>query len=369
MSELLRTPLHDRHVAAGGHMVDFAGWSMPVRYGSIVDEHVAVRTACGLFDIGHMGRLRFEGPRVAEVLGGLVTCAVGSMAIGRVRYGLVCDESGGILDDVLIDRVAADVFGVVVNASNHAKVVRHFESFLAEQGDVTLVDETERTGMIAVQGPAASGVIEAVCCSDVIGGLGYYRAVTAGLDGVEVRLSRTGYTGDDGFEIVCEAEAAVAICDRLLATPVGDVATGPTPCGLGARDTLRLEAAMPLYGHELSELIDPVTAGLGFAVSFDEPFVGAEAVAKVGREGPGRTRVGIVLDGRRPAREGATVYVGEEPLGTVTSGGPSPTLGRPIAMAYVAAGSVVPGDAVEVDVRGRREAGSVVELPFYRRKK
>ncbi|MEM7810222.1 MAG: glycine cleavage system aminomethyltransferase GcvT [Planctomycetota bacterium] len=365
MPDLLRTHLHDRHVALGATMVDFAGWSMPVRYGSIVEEHHAVRTGCGLFDIGHMGRLRVGGADAAGWLDSLVTASVASMPVGRVRYALVCREDGGILDDILIDRHGEEEFGLVVNASNREKIVAHFASHARD--DVSVVDQTRQTAMIAAQGPLAAAVIDAWAGAAVSTSLRYYRGVTFESGGIAFRISRTGYTGEDGFEVICDDGGPV--WDTLQAVRVDGLPDGPLPCGLGARDTLRLEAAMPLYGHELSEEIDPLTAGLEFAVKTDVAFHGSEAIAKVRGDGPGRSRVGLKLSGKRPAREGSVVLAGGGEVGTVMSGGPSPTLGSPIAMAYVTAGSVSVGDAVEVDVRGKAEPAEVVPLPFYERPK
>ena len=360
---MLTTPLHARHVALGGRMVPFAGWDMPVQYTTITEEHRAVRTAAGLFDIGHMGRLRVKGPDAVAVVDRLVTCRVADMPAGRIRYGLVTDETGGILDDVLVYRSAADV-GLVVNASNRERIVAWIDRLRAGS-DVRLDDLTTATAMIAVQGPAAATIVEGPF--PAAGELKYYRhsARDDGFGAAAV-VSRTGYTGEDGFELVVPAAEAVRLWDRLLDAGRD---RGLVPCGLGCRDTLRLEAGMPLYGHELTEAIDPVTAGLAFAVDLDKPFVGRDAVAAVAARGPNRLRVGLELDGKRIAREGTPLFAGDDAVGLVTSGTFSPTLGRSLAMGYVAPAFVATGTRLEAEVRGRREPARVVPLPFYRRGK
>lgn len=352
---MLKTPLYDKHVALGGRMVDFAGWAMPVQYTTIVEEHRAVRSRAGLFDISHMGRLRLSGPDTVPLVERLVTCRVAAMAPGQVRYGLVTNEAGGILDDVLVYRLGEQELLVVVNASNREKVVRWMESHLGG-ADATLRDETFETAMIALQGPSV-----ALMVSSQLTGLRYYRCVDLPILEVPALVSRTGYTGEDGFEFIVPAADAGTAWDGLRQA-------GGVPCGLGCRDTLRLEAAMPLYGHELTEGIDPVTAGLGFAVAFDKEFVGRDAVAGVAARGPDKVRVGLRLAGKRIAREGTPMFAGDEPAGVVTSGTFSPTLQASVAMGYVSPRYAEAGTRLEVDLRGKREEVAVVPLPFYKRK-
>lgn len=357
---MLKTPLYDRHVALGGRIVDFAGWAMPVQYSSIIAEHHAVRQFGGLFDISHMGRLQVSGPDAAALVERLVTCRVAGMKDGQVRYGLVTNEAGGVLDDVLVYRLGEQDLLVVVNASNREKVVGWVESHLGDF-DASLRDETFETAMIALQGPAAAGMLASTFTA-----LRYYTCVRSPVLKIDALVSRTGYTGEDGFEFIIPATDAAEFWDRFLAA---GRSFGLLPCGLGCRDTLRLEAAMPLYGHELSEDIDPITAGLGFAVALEKEFIGREAIAAIKERGPDRVRVGLRLAGKRIAREGTAVLSGGETVGVVTSGTYSPTLQASIAMAYVPPGLAAAGTGLAVDLRGKQEAAEVVPLPFYRRSK
>ncbi|MBQ18885.1 MAG: glycine cleavage system protein T [Planctomycetaceae bacterium] len=362
MSEpLLRTPCHGWHVANGARLVDFSGWEMPVQYTSITEEHRAVRTAAGLFDISHMGRIVFRGRDACRLLDRLVTNDVASIEVGRVRYALVCNTAGGILDDVLVYRFDGEYL-LVVNASNREKIVAWIQEH-SEGYDVEIEDRTGDWAMLAVQGPRSLELASGATDVDVAP-MRYYRCAPVGILGHAGWISRTGYTGEDGFELIVPAAATSELWEHLLRT---GGALGLVAAGLGCRDTLRLEAAMPLYGHELSEQIDPYTAGLGFAVKPEAAeFIGREAVlAAASRELP--QRVGLKLEGRRIARGGATVFSGETAVGEVTSGTFSPTLEIVIAMAYVTSASAATGTAVEVDVRGQRVAAEVVELPFYRR--
>lgn len=345
-------------------MVDFAGWSMPVQYGSIVDEHRAVRTAAGAFDVSHMGRLRFEGADAAVLLDRLLTRRVLGMPVGRVRYSLMTNTDGGILDDVLVyhlERPAgATFFQLVVNASNREKIVRWIEPHLAAFGDVTMTDLTLATAMIAVQGPDALSLVQPLVAID-LEKLPYYTAVVTPVAEAEGVVSRTGYTGEDGCELIVPASLGRSLWEQLIAA-------GASPIGLGARDTLRLEAAMPLYGHELSETIDPFTAGLGFAVNLEgRSFAGRDALAALAGQPPTRRRVGLQLAGKRVPREGYRVFAGDADVGYVTSGTFSPTCDRPLAMAYLEEASAAVGTKLAVDIRGQREAAEVVALPFYSR--
>ncbi|MGL4514892.1 MAG: glycine cleavage system aminomethyltransferase GcvT [Lacipirellulaceae bacterium] len=366
---LSRTPLADWHSAHGGRMVDFAGWLMPVQYGSITAEHVATRTAVGLFDVSHMGRMSFVGPQAAPLLDLLLTRRASALAPGQVRYGLACNESGGALDDVLVGRAANDTqgtdYGLVVNAGNRVKLWDWFN----HQGtgfDAQLDDHTQRTAMIAVQGPNAVAMLARMTDAP-LGAMRYYTSCVAiDVGGVNCSASRTGYTGEDGFELICAADDATSLWQALIDA-------GGKPCGLASRDTLRLEAAMPLYGHELLEEITPLEAGLGFAVNFDgadgapRDFVGSGALRAQRDAGVQRVRVGLAVEGKRPPREGYTVLDGDAPVGTVTSGTASPTLGRGIAMAMVPPTLAAAGTRLAVDVRGAASPATVVPLPFYKR--
>ncbi len=357
---MLRTPLHDWHVAHHGRMVEFGGWEMPVQYTSITEEHTAVRTAAGLFDISHMGRLGFRGPQALDFLQHLVTCRVDNLAVNQIRYGLMCRDDGGVLDDVLVYRLE-DSYGLVVNAGNRLKLLPWIQQHQAGF-DCTVSDHTTDAAMLALQGPRVLPLLKPLTAAD-LPSLKYYYGTPAEIDGVPVYLSRTGYTGEDGVELTLDPQDAVALCDKF-------VSLGVKPCGLGARDTLRLEAAMPLYGHELTEDIDPFTAGLEFAVKLDKPdFLGKAALAKIAPQTNRKRRIGLLLDSKRIAREGCSVLFGEQAVGTVTSGTFSPTLEKSIAMALVEPPASSVGTAVQIDIRGKREPATVVPLPFYKRPK
>jgi aminomethyltransferase len=361
--ELAKTPLHPWHAAHGGRMVDFAGWSMPVQYGSIVDEHLACRTHAALFDVSHMGRLFLQGPReVEQALDRLLTRKILGMPVGKVRYSLVCNEQGGILDDVLVyrlvDRDSAPQFMIVVNSSNRQKIVDWLAQHLPT--DAPVVDRSTELAMIALQGPASLKLL-APLASQRLDDLGYYASLECRVDDHPALVSRTGYTGEDGFELIVPSAAATGIWSRLAAE-------GARPAGLGARDTLRLEAAMPLYGHELNETVDPYQAGLDFAVNLaGREFIGRAALEQRKNDPQRPVRVGLALSGRRVPRERFGIYSGDENVGEVTSGTFSPTLGRPIAMAYVRPESARTGNTLTVDIRGTRETCEATPLPFYKR--
>ena len=356
----LRTPLYDWHVGHGGRMVEFGGWDMPVQYGSIVEEHRIVRTAAGLFDIGHMGRLSFNGPDALTLIQQVYTNNAATMKDGQVRYGLVCNERGGIRDDVLVYRWPYG-WAMVVNASNREKIVNWFRQH-ANGRAVELTDQTTTTCMIAVQGPQAPALCRGLTDADAEQ-LAYYYAMPARFHGKPCVVSRTGYTGEDGIEIMASAAQAVELWEELIRR-------GAKPCGLGARDTLRLEAAMPLYGHELDEDIDPFQAGLSWAVKMDKgDFIGRDALPQRRENATLPRRVGLELTGRRAAREGSAVLSDGRAIGRVTSGTVTPTLNKAVAMAYVKAAYTALGTVCTVDVRGKTEEARVVPLPFYRRTK
>lgn len=341
-------------------MVDFAGWEMPVQYAGIVAEHTAVRTEAGLFDVSHMGRLFVSGADAGAAIASVVSSEIEAMPVGRVRYGLVLADDGGVIDDVLVTRLAESRWLVVANASGRESV-RPLLQQAADGRDAEVDDRTLELAMLAVQGPQAMTIVDDWFGeTDRSSTLKYYRAKEAVTkDGLDILVSRTGYTGEDGVELVFDATHAVAVADRLIAE-------GVVPTGLGARDTLRLEAGMPLYGHELTLAINPLMAGLSFAVRSSGGFQGAAALADAAIA---RARVGIVFDGKRPVREGAPLFVDDELVGEVTSGTSSPTLGQPIAMGYVDEQYATLGQKVEAEVRGARIAGVVVDLPFYKRAK
>ena len=363
---LLKTSLCNWHVENGGRMVDFAGWSMPVQYGSIIDEHNATRNAFTLFDVSHMGRFQFMGPDAESFLESLTTRRVAGMGIGKIRYSLMTNEAGGILDDVLVYRLGdeqASHFAMVVNASNRTKIADWIKKHQGDS-DIGFQDRTEETAMIAVQGPQALAAAAQICALDP-NTLSYYTGALTEIDGSQGMVSRTGYTGEDGCELVVDAPQAPTVWSKLL--QLGE-SCGAMAAGLGARDTLRLEAAMPLYGHELSETINPVQAGLGFAINLkDRQFCGRDAIAAFKKDKSLPCRIGLELDGRRAAREHSVISVGGLTIGEVTSGTFSPTLQKPIAMGYVPREHSELGMELQVEIRGTQHAAKVVELPFYRR--
>lgn len=369
-SQLARTPLHDWHAAHGGRMVDFAGWSMPVQYSSIVEEHRATRSVVGLFDISHMGRLLIDGPDAERFLESLLTRSVTDMVPKQIRYSLICNEQGGILDDVLVYRVVLEDnepsgYGLVVNANNREKIIAWLNDHRGDF-DVSLEDITTTHGMIAVQGPQAIPLLDSMVEGELTS-LRYYTGQLMPVAGHSCFVSRTGYTGEDGCEIVCETQYLLSLWEQLVASAQS---IEGSPVGLAARDTLRLEAGMPLYGHDLDETINPVQARLDFAVNMrDREFVGREAIAAFQKDSRQPVRVGLQLEGRRAARQGSTILFGDESVGHVTSGTFSPTFNRPIAMGYVKPAAAALGTTLAIDIRGKEHIAKVVPLPFYERGK
>jgi aminomethyltransferase len=361
---VLDTPLADRHAALGARMIEFSGWRMPVQYTSILDEHRAVRERVGQFDLSHMGELFVEGPEAGPALAGAIVTNPPALAVGRAHYSMICAADGGIIDDLIVYRLAEDRFMVVANAGNAQDV----SDALAERltgARAVLDDRSLATGLVAVQGPRSVDVLTPLTDVD-LGALRYYAIADGTVAGIPAQVARTGYTGEDGFEIFVETGRVGALWDALLEAVRG--ADG-LPVGLGARDTLRLEAGMPLYGNELDRSTNPFDAGLGRVVKLDKTadFVGRAALERVAAEGPRKRLVGLTMEGRGIARHGYPVHVGERRTGIVTSGTQSPTLGVPIAMAYVAPADSEVGNEVEVEIRDARVPARVVPLPFYRR--
>ncbi|WP_399943060.1 glycine cleavage system aminomethyltransferase GcvT [Streptomyces sp. BBFR25] len=374
-TELRRTALDATHRALGATMTDFAGWDMPLRYGSEREEHVAVRTRAGLFDLSHMGEITVTGPQAAELLNHALVGNIGSVKPGRARYTMICREDGGILDDLIVYRLgeaqaASSHYMVVANASN-AQVVLDALTERAAGFEAEVRDDRDSYALLAVQGPESPGILASLTDAD-LDGLKYYAGLPGTVAGVPALIARTGYTGEDGFELFVKPEHAVELWQAL--TRAGEGA-GLIPCGLSCRDTLRLEAGMPLYGNELSTALTPFDAGLGRVVKFEKEgdFVGRAALAEAAERAasePPRVLVGLVAEGRRVPRAGYPVVAGGEVIGEVTSGAPSPTLGKPIAMAYVDPAHAAPGtEGVGVDIRGSHEPYEVVALPFYKRQK
>jgi aminomethyltransferase len=359
------SPLHAVHEALGAAFTDFAGWQMPVRYSSDLAEHHAVRTAAGIFDISHMAEIGVDGPDAAAFLDAALAGRLSAMLPGKAKYSLVLNEAGGIVDDLIVYRMTDTSYLVVANASNRFAVVEALQH-RAAGFDVVIDDRTEQIALIAVQGPASVAVLAATAGLTIEGldDLKYYAWGSGTFAGVDLMVARTGYTGEDGFELYAPVEHAAALWSALTAAgePLGLV-----PCGLAARDTLRLEAGMPLYGHELGLSIQPVQAGLGRVVVTDKPaFVGRDAILAGPPEGA-PVLVGLKADGKRAARAEYPVYSGDTLVGEITSGALSPTLGYPIAMAFVAPEVSALGTVLDLDVRGTRIPATVVALPFYSR--
>ncbi len=360
---LLHTPLYDSHVAFGARMVPFAGWEMPVQFVGIVDEHNHTRNACSVFDVSHMGRLRITGSDAGRVLDRVCTRNLANADPGRSYYSHICREDGGILDDVIVSRFE-DRWGVVCNASNREKIVAWLRRHSAGT-DLKLVDETTTTAMLACQGPRTIELAREIAGAD-LSSLKRYHFRVRELGAVSIVTYRSGYTGEDGVEVVVPIMMAVALAPRLLGTP-DQPHPVIKPAGLGARDTLRIEAGMPLYGHELSEEVDSLTAGQGWAVDLGKEFIGAEAMRKLNERGLPKKLVGLELDGRRIARQHYPVRFGDREVGEVTSGTLSPTLGKSIAMAFVRSDQAVEGTVLDIDIGGKRVPARVVRLPFYKR--
>lgn len=363
-SSARETPLADRHVALGARMIEFSGWLMPVQYTSILEEHRAVRERVGLFDLSHMGELFVDGPEAGAGLARALVSDPPALAAGRAQYSMICAPSGGVMDDLIVYRLGEGSFLVVANAGN-AEVVSDALAERLAGARAVLDDRSLATGLIALQGPRSREVLEPLTTVD-LGALRYYAIAEGEVAGIPALVARTGYTGEDGFELFIETGRAVELWDTLL--PAVRAAEG-SPVGLGARDTLRLEAGMPLYGNELDLATTPYDAGLGRVVKLDKPadFVGRAALAKVAADGPSRRLVGLTVEGRGIARHGYPVHVGDRRSGVVTSGTQSPTLGVPIAMAYVAPDDAETGTIVDVEIRDARVPARIVPLPFYRR--
>ena len=359
-----QTPLHRRHEALGAKLIEFGGWLMPVQYGGILEEHRAVRERAGLFDLSHMGELFVSGEDAGRALAGALVTNPPALREGRAHYSMIVAEDGGVIDDLIVYRLGPERYLVVANASNAHVVSDELAGRLAGFSAV-LDDRSLATALVAVQGPRSADILAPLTGVD-LGALRYYAIAEGAVAGIKALVARTGYTGEDGFEVFVETARADDLWDALFAAGQEH---GLLPVGLGARDTLRLEAGMPLYGNELDRETTPFDAGLGRVVKLDKPddFVGRAALEKVAATGPAKKLVGLTMQGRGIARHGYPVHAGDRPTGVVTSGTQSPTLGRAIAMAYVAPGDAETGNVVEVEIRDQRVAAEVVDLPFYRR--
>jgi len=361
---LHETALLPVHEALGARLIDFGGWLMPVQYTGILEEHRAVRERAGLFDLSHMGELFVEGPQAGDALAAALVTDPRTLAVGRAHYSMICAADGGVIDDLIVYRLAEDRFLVVANAGNAATVSEELGTRLGGWRAV-LDDHSLATSLVAIQGPRSAEVLGPLTDVD-LGALRYYAIAEGAVAGIPALVARTGYTGEDGFELFVDwargPDVWAAVADAGKAADV-------IACGLGARDTLRLEAGMPLYGNELGRDVSPYEAGLGRVVKLEKPgdFVGREALARRSSEPLAKQLVGLVITGRGIARNGYPVLAGAQRTGVVTSGTHSPTLGKPIAMAYVAPADAEPGTILAVEVREQPVSAEVVPLPFYKR--
>ncbi|MDO5037372.1 MAG: glycine cleavage system aminomethyltransferase GcvT [Tissierellia bacterium] len=362
---LKKTPLYDRHVEAGGKMVDFAGWALPVEYKGLLEEHRAVREAAGLFDVSHMGEIQISGPQALDLVDQLNTNNLAQAPVGRVVYGFFCYEDGGVVDDLLTYKFAEDAYYLVVNAANKDKVLDWIKDH--SQGlEVQIEDLSQATGLLALQGPRAQKILQGLVDQD-LGEMSPFAFIrNLDLEGIPVMVSRTGYTGEDGFEIYLAWEDTPRLWDRLLEAGQEE---GLQPAGLGCRDTLRFEAGLPLYGHEISEDISPLEAGFKFAIDFGKPdFIGKKALEKENQEGPKRRLVGMEVLGKGIAREGYRIFKEDRDIGYVTTGYKSPTLGKALANILVEAPYSQLGSKLEVQVRKRRLPGMTISKRFLQNK-
>ena len=357
-----KTPLSDVHVEEGGKIVPFAGYLLPVQYGTgVIQEHMAVRQQAGLFDVSHMGEILFTGPTALDTINHLLTNDYNGMAVNKVRYGAMCNADGGTIDDLVVYKFGEERYLAVVNAANREKDYAHMAANVLPGTQCQDISDT--VAQLALQGPKAPAILKKLLPEDQIP-KGYYTALPkVNLAGMECMISRTGYTGELGYEIYTANENAPKLWKVLR--EAGEE-FGLIPCGLGARDTLRLEAAMPLYGHEMDETVTPLEAGLDFAVKLNKPeFIGKDALVAAGT--PQRVRVGLAVTGRGIVREHQDLFLNGEKIGQTTSGTHCPFLGKALAMGLIDAKYAAVGTALEADVRGRRVAVEIVPLPFYKR--
>jgi aminomethyltransferase len=363
-TELRRTPLHAVHRQLGGRMVPFAGYEMPVQYSGVVDEHRTVRSAVGLFDVSHMGEVEFRGPGASETVDRIVTNHVSRLDDGQACYTVMCKEDGGILDDLVVYKYSSERVLICVNAANRQKDVQWMKAFAS--AECAIEDTSETWAQIAVQGPKAAELVAQVTSPDPTG-LSSYRFIEGSAEGAPALLARTGYTGEDGFELYVPAERAETVWGSLIER---GAPLGVKPAGLGARDSLRLEMCFPLYGNDIDETTQPYEAGLGWVVKLKKPaeYPGKEALRTAKAKGSRRKLVPLELE-TGIARGGYPVVVDGQPAGRVTSGTKGPSVGRSIALAYVPATHSAAGSQVEIEIRGTVRPARVVERPFYRRPK
>ncbi len=364
MAELKRTPLYAVHVELGAKMVEFGGWEMPVQYQGIIKEHQAVRNAAGLFDVSHMGEILVEGPGALGFLQHLVTNDVSKLEIGRAMYTLMVKEDGGIIDDFLIYYLGNNRYLLVVNAANKDKDFAWIKQHLTAP-DVGVADKSDEYAQLALQGPVAQKVLQSLTSLD-LATIKFYRFAIGSVAEVPCLVSRTGYTGEDGFELYCEPENVVKLWHAILKAGESE---GVVPAGLGARDTLRFEAALGLYGHEMTESINPLMAGLGWAVKFDKgDFIGRDALIKIKEQGVSHKLVGLKMIERGVPRTGYKLQVNGEEIGWITSGNFAPTLNANLALAYVKPEYAAVDTELDVIIRNKPVKAKVVPKPFYKRK-
>jgi aminomethyltransferase len=365
VSQLKHTPLYEEHGELGARLVGFGGWEMPVQYTSILEEHEAVRTRAGLFDVCHMGEFKVEGRDAQAFLQYLVPNDVSRLAIYQALYTQLCLPNGNVIDDLLIYRLDDQRYMLVVNAGNIAHDLAWVKEQTARFPQVVVSDQSETTALLALQGPLAEEILQSLTDID-LKSIRYYHCAVGLVDGIDNIVSRTGYTGEDGFELYCSSADVVKLWQDILARGRPQ---GLLPVGLGARDTLRLEAGYCLYGHELDEQTNPLEARLGWTVKFDRGiFIGRDALLKVKEQGPQRLLVGIELLDRGVPRSGYALYQQDQRIGGLTSGAPGPTIHKNIGMGYVEAAHAIVGHQLQVDIRGKRIPAQIVALPFYKRK-
>ncbi len=370
-TELKRTPLNSVHRALGGRMVDFGGWDMPVQYpAGVIEEHMRCRTHSGLFDVSHMGEIWVEGPDAIDFVNRLTTNDVTKLIDGQAHYSALTNVGGGVVDDLLVYRFSHDRLLLVVNAGTTEKDWAWIKSHHSEHDDLALRNASAEYCQIAVQGPDATDILQKLTATD-LGAIKYYHFTTGEVDGVDSIISRTGYTGEDGFEVYAAPEFAEQLWNKLLETGKYDSEDGILPCGLAARNTLRLESAMSLYGHELGDDITPLEAGLGWITKLDKEggFTGRNALAAQKESGLTRKIAGFEMTEPGIARDGFDVYVGGEKVGVVTSASPAPFLKKNIGLAFLPPDLAKIGQEIRIDVRGKHLAAVVVPTPFYKRQK
>lgn len=358
----MRTVLYPVHVRLNARMTEFAGFEMPVSYSGIIEEHRAVRSAAGLFDLSHMGEFELRGPRALELLERALTNSAARLAEGQAQYTVLCLENGGTIDDLIVYKLGAERYMLCVNAANIAADRDRLMEL--NRGEADFRDVSEETALVAIQGPKAVAILQTIS-PIALAAVKRFRTAAGPVAGVQCLIARTGYTGEDGFELFTAASGAAVLFEAILDA---GRAHGLLPCGLGARDTLRMEAGLPLYGHELDRETTPLEAGLATFVKFGRDFAGCEALTAEQAAGLRKRLVGIrTTDGRSIARQGYPLLHGGAPIGVVTSGSFAPSFGRPLAMAYVTGKDISEGATVEVVIRNRQVAAEVVSLPFYRR--